>query len=100
MGPPFSSLDIIMSKGSSGKYWVFHLNPQGIIKGFLFPGGYRIMRVRPTNNHAGEFFIENRNFLKSSYGLLAAIIPNKAEVVKIHKCELILVAKIFVDKTE
>ena len=36
--------------------------------------------------------------MNSSYGILAAIIPNKVELGKIHKCELILVAKIFVDK--
>ena len=48
MRPPFSSLDIIMSKGSSGKCWVFHLNPLGIMKGFLFPGGYRMKRHTHT----------------------------------------------------
>ena len=55
MRPPFSSLDIIMSKGSSGKCWVFHLNTLGIMKGLLIPGGYRIKRHTHTDKFTGEF---------------------------------------------
>ena len=41
--------------------------------------------------------MENRNFTRSKHGLLGASLPKKVNVGKIHKCELILITKLYVD---
>ena len=41
--------------------------------------------------------MENRNFTKSKHGLLGASLPKKIKVGNIHKCELILITKLYVD---
>ena len=71
---PFSNLQVQRTKGSTGKCWVFHKDVEGVFKCYLFQGGFRIMGVRRNATCFGEFFLENRNFLCSRYGLLGAII--------------------------
>ena len=39
---PFMYLNVVKTKGSSGKCWVFHINEEGNFKGYLFPSGFRI----------------------------------------------------------
>ena len=65
---PFAYLDIIKTKGSSGKCWVFHKDEDGKFLGFLFPSGYRIRGIPHETSNKGEFFMENRNFLVRRYG--------------------------------
>ena len=72
---PFKLLDIIKTKGSSGKCWVFHRDKEGRFLGFLLPGGYRIKGIPHITSKKGEYFLENRNFLDSKYGLLGLILP-------------------------
>ena len=95
---PFNSLEVIKSHESTGKCWIFHLNTDGYLRGFLFHGGYRIKNQKKQRNFHGEFFLENRNIIKNRYGLLAAIVPNKPEVGGFNECELILVARLLANR--
>ena len=95
---PFKHLDIIKTKGSSGKCWVFHRDEDGRVLGFLFPGGYRIKGIPYITSNTGEFFMENRNFLDSRYGLLGVKLPDNSTEGTMYKCELILIVKLFLDE--
>ena len=53
---PFMNLDVIRSKGSSGKCWVFHINKEGLFKGYLFPSGFRIVGFKKETVNRGDFF--------------------------------------------
>ena len=50
---PFMDLDIIRSKGSSGKCWVFQKIVEGVFKGYLVPGGFRIMGMKQKTSSLG-----------------------------------------------
>ena len=93
---PFRHLKVIRTKGSSGKCWVFHIDEAGNFMGYLFPSGFRIIGLKSNHYSKGEFFLENRNFVRSRYGLLGALIPKSPKIGLINKCELILVTKLFV----
>ena len=95
---PFRLLNVVKSKGSSGKCWVFHRNYNGEFVGFFFPSGYRILGKKTCVKKTGEFFLENRNFQSSRNGLLGAILPKNPKVGHINKCELILTRKLTKDK--
>ena len=47
---PFRLLNVVKSKGSSGKCWVFHRNYNGTFVGFFFPSGYRILGKKNVLN--------------------------------------------------
>ena len=53
---PFSRMKVRRTKGSSGKCWVFHKNESGILRGYLFPSGFRIFDVEKKPNSSYEFF--------------------------------------------
>ena len=85
---PFSKLKIIKDKSSHGKSWLFHIDETCVLKGCLFPGGYRLCGIKEKLSPTDLFFIENRNILKFHHGLLAAIIPQNPNH-GLNKCELI-----------
>ena len=91
-------LNVVKTKGSSGKCWVFHINEEGNFKGYLFPSGFRILGIKSDKRIKGEFFLENRNFVKSRYGLLGAVLPKTPAVGQINKCEMILITKLYIDE--
>ena len=95
---PFNNLVVIKTSGSCGKCWIFHKSKKGNFKGYLFSSGYRILHVKQTSWYCGEYFLENRNFLRSKYGLLGAIIPKKPTVGNVYNCELILISKLYMDE--
>ena len=95
---PFRNLQVITAKGSRGKCWVFHLNKEGEFTGYLLPSGLRILGLRSKVNISGDFFMENRNLVCGNYGLLGASLPKEILVVKINRCELILITKLYVDE--
>ena len=53
---PFCNLKVKKTKGSSGKCWVFHKSVEGVFKGYIFPGGFRIMVMKQKTASLGEFF--------------------------------------------
>ena len=73
---------------SHGKSWLFHYDEKCVLKGYLFPSGYRLYGKRIELSYSDIFLIENRNILKFRYGLLGAIIPC-SPVVGINNCQLI-----------
>ena len=95
---PFSHLQVKRTRGSSGKCWVFHKSVDGNFKGYIFPGGFRIMGIDQRTACSGESFLENRNFLCSRYGLLGAVIPKKASVCCVIETDLILISKLYEDQ--
>ena len=68
------------------------------IHGLSFPSGFRILGLRSDEIISGEFFMENRNLVHGNYGLLGEALPKEVLVGKIHRCELILITKLYVDK--
>ena len=94
---PFCCLKAEKSNGSSGKCWTFYNDNQGRFLGYLFPGGYRLMNNIKQTDSLGEFFLENRNFPQSKYGLLGAIVPKRPISGKLINCMMILVMKIYAD---
>ena len=90
---PFSILDIRLNQSSSGKCWLFYLNNLGRFIGCYFPSGYNVFGNSDIIKQiSGKYFIENRNILKNSNGIIAAVIPKKPEL-GINKCEIILINK-------
>ena len=53
---PFSKLEVIRTKGSSGKCWMFYKNSRGKFMGYLFSSGFRTVGLKSTPNIRGEFF--------------------------------------------
>ena len=86
---PFSKLKIKRDLSSHGKSWLFHFDETCLLKGYLFPSGYRLYRNGTELSHSDMFLIENRNILKFHYGLLGAIIPC-SPIVGINSCKLVL----------
>ena len=66
--------------------------------GYLFPSGFRILGFKSDMHRIGEFFFENRNFVRSRYGLLGAALPKRTKVGQLNKYELIIITKLFVDE--
>ena len=95
---PFSKLKIIKDKSSHGKSWLFHIDETCLLKGCLFPGGYRLCGIKEKLSPTDLFFIENRNILKFHHGLLAAIIPQNPNH-GLNKCELIFLRNISSSQT-
>ena len=95
MPPPFMFLNVIKTKGSSGKCWVFHRSYKGKVLGYFFPSGYRILGITKLGNIEGEYYLENRNFQSSKHGLLGVLLPKEPVLSKINICELILVTRLF-----
>ena len=50
---PFRYLNVIKTKGSSGKCWVFHINEDGNFKGYLFPSEFRILGIKSDKHRKG-----------------------------------------------
>ena len=63
---PFTMLDVIRSKGSSGKCWVFHMNKEGSFKGYLFPSGFRILGLKKNKGYQEEFLWKTETSLKAN----------------------------------
>ena len=74
---------------SHGKSWLFHFDETCLLKGYLFPSGYRLYTNGSELSLSDMFLIENRNILKFHYGLLGAIIPC-SPIVGINSCKLVL----------
>ena len=64
---PFSLLDVQPSKSSSRKCCIFHMILKGALKGCLYPSGYRFYEEENGSPNHREFFLENRNFVKSKF---------------------------------
>ena len=86
---PFSCLDIKPDQSSSGKCWIFHVDLDGFMLGFLFPGGLRLYGLKNSPQYGGSFFIECRNVQKSKIGYLSAMIHDSNDV-GFHRGELTL----------
>ena len=86
---PFSFLNIKPVQSLSGKSWIFHVDHDGNMLGFLFPGGLQLYGLKMSQEHHGTFLIECRNVQKSKIGYLSAMIP-KTNKVGIHQGELTL----------
>ena len=70
----------------------------GIFTGCYFPSGYNIYgNKNMKNNITGKFFIENRNILKNSIGIIAANIPKKP-MIGLNICSLIMINKVSFDE--
>ena len=95
MPHPFRNLNVIKIKGYSGKCWVFHRSNKGIVLGYLFPSGHRILGIKKIANIDGEYYLETRNFQSSKHGLLGVLLPKKPLLGKINICQLILVTRLF-----
>ena len=91
---PFDLLRVKKVKSSKGKCWVFHLSSNGEFTGYLFPSGFRIFGSDIIDKFGGEFFLENRNFVKSNYGLLSSLVPRRAKTEHVYACEMIVVTKL------
>lgn len=86
---PFSKLKIERDLSSHGKSWLFHYDEICILKGYLFPYGYRLYGNKTDLTKSDMFLIENRNILKFHYGLLGAIVPF-SPIVGINNCQIVL----------
>ena len=53
----FNLLDVQPSKLSSGKFWNFHMNLKGVLKGYLSPSGYILYGEETRTPNHGEFFL-------------------------------------------
>ena len=54
---PFCNLKVKRTKGSSGKCWVFHKSVERVFKGYLFPGGFRIMGMKQKKCQFRRIFL-------------------------------------------
>ena len=95
---PFNFLNVVKTKRSSGKCWVFHKSQEVKLIGYLFPSVFRILGIKWDVNLQGEFFIENRNFLRIRHGLLGVAFSKQSVTGQVNLCEIILITKLYVDE--
>ena len=69
---------------------MFHIHNNIICVGYLFPGGYRLFGTKVDSYVKGLFFMECRNFKKTNYGMLAAMISLSTKV-GLYPANLVLV---------
>ena len=62
---PFSCLDIRPDLSSSGKCWIFHVDLDGFMLGFLFPGGLRLYGLKTSQQYNGTFLLSVEIYKKA-----------------------------------
>ena len=62
---PFSCLDIKPDQSSSGKCWIFHVDLDGFMLGFLFPGGLQLYGLKIHNNMMVLFLLSVEMYKKA-----------------------------------
>ena len=62
---PFSCLDIKPDQSSSGKCWIFHVDLDGFMLGFLFLGGLQLYGLKIHNNMMVLFLLSVEMYKKA-----------------------------------
>ena len=62
---PFSCLDIKPDQSSSGKCWIFHVDLDGFMLGFLFPGGLQLYGLKKSRQYDGSFLLSVEMYKKA-----------------------------------